>query len=288
MISYSRVRKALFGSFVLCAVVALGVPVALAQAKLEPLPLYEQCVSLQAGAAPSATLNAQLAQLKSASGKLREEAVQQLSKACQRQAVEPLLDLLKDPDLPVRLAAIETLGRLGDKDSIDPLVELASDPDWRIRLALVPALGSFKVFRAKNTVLNTIVNPNDAVVSEEPDMRVRCVGILTLNQLADVQFSRKAVQFMYHFLRSNQLNLRQLAEQTMLALKDTRNGPAELNGILKQHNDPEMRRWAALWLGNLQIERGRQALEEAAANDKAPAVKFAATEALAKLNRAAK
>jgi HEAT repeat protein len=278
----------LFRSLLLCGLIALNAVGAQGQARLEPLPIFEQCTILIDGAAPGETLKHQLAQLKGTDAKQRQAAVEQLSKSCLSQAVEPLIDLLNDPEPQTRIAAIETLGQLGAKDSIEPLVERTSDPAWQVRLALVRALSSFKTFHTKNAVLNNIANPSDVVVTDENDMRVRCVAILTLNQLSDVQFSRKAVQFLYGYLRSNQLNIRQLAEQTMVALKETRNGPAELTGILKQHNMPEMRRWAALWLGELHIERGRQALEEAAANDAAPAVKHAATEALAKLNRAGK
>jgi HEAT repeat protein len=211
-----------------------------------------------------------------------------LSGACRQQTVEPLLELLRSADVSLRLAAIETLGRLGSKEAVEPLRELTGDKDWRVRLALVPALASFKVFQAKNAVLNSIVNPLDAEITDEQDMRVRCIAILTLNQLTDVTFSRKGVQFMTVFLRSNRLPIRALAEETMYALKNTRNGTSELIGILKQHNMPEMRRWACEWLGKLGIERARPALEEAAANDANAAVKHAAAEALAQLPRAAK
>jgi HEAT repeat protein len=286
--AFGKVAAPVSRLLVLCGFLTFGGLAVPAQAKLEPQPLIEQCSALSPGASDQATLQRQVAQLKSSEAKARQAAVPQLGKTCQSQAVEPLIELLKDPDPLVRCAAIETLGHLGAKDSVEPLVELTADPDWRVRLALVRALSSFKTFGAKNAVLNSIVNANDVVISDEDDLRVRLIGILTLNQLTDVQFSRKAVQFMYSFLRSNNLQFRQLAEQTMFALKDTRNGPVELTGILKQHHMPEMRRWAAQWLGDLHIERGRQALEEAAANDAAPAVKHAATEALAKLNQAAK
>ena len=150
-------------------------------------------------------------------------------------------------------------------------------------LALIPALASFKVFNARNAVLNGIFNPGGADISDETDMRVRCVAALTLNELTDVTYSRKAVQMMKQLLNSNHLNIRALAEQTMYALKDTRNGPNELIGILRQQNVPDMRRWACEWLGNLGVERARPVLEEAAANDSNAAVKHAAAEALAKL-----
>lgn len=276
--------KAVFSAVFLAALVTGG---AFAQsAKLEPRPLLQQCEALLDAPTLSEKLKAELAQLKSGDAKARQAAVQQLGQSCQAQLVEPLIELLRAEDMNVRIAAIETLGLLGAKDAVDWMAELTGDPAWQVRLALVQSLSSFKTFKAKNTVLNGIVNPNDVVVSEDDDMRVRCIGILTLNQLRDVQFSRKGVQFMYGFLRSNRLNIRTLAEETMRALKETRNGPAELVGILKQHNMPEMRRWAAFWLGELHIERGREALTEAAANDSAPAVKHVAAEALAKLNAA--
>lgn len=255
-------------------------------ATLKPAPLYEQCAKLTEG--PSETLQRDLAALKSPDVAIRAEAIKQLSKACRQSAVEPLLDLLRSEDAPTRIAAIETLGRLGSPEAVEPLRELTGDPDWRVRLALVPALASFKAFQARNAVLNSIFNPTGVEVSDADDMRVRCVAALTLNQMTDVTFSRKSVQMMTLLLRSNHLNIRQMAEQTMYALKDTRNGVNELIGILKQHNTPEMRRWACEWLGKLGVERARPTLEEAAANDKNPAVKNAAAEALAKLQRASK
>lgn len=253
---------------------------------IKPLPFYEQCASLSDR--PSKTLKRDLAALKNPDAAARAEAVKQVSKACRQQAVEPLLDLLRSEDVSTRIAAIETLGRLGARDAVEPLRELTGDPDWRVRLALIPALASFKPFQARNAVLNSIFNPTGVDVSDEDDMRVRCIAALTLNQMTDVTFSRKSVQMMTLLLRSNHLNIRQMAEQTMYALKDTRNGVNELLGILKQHNMPEMRRWACEWLGKLGVERARPALEEAAANDMHPAVKNAAAEALAKMQRAAK
>lgn len=256
------------------------------QAKLAPLSLYKQCARLTNG--PSESLKRELSALKSADGVVRAAAVKHLSQACHQQAVEPLLDLLRSEDAPTRIAAIETLGHLGAPDSVDPLRELTGDPDWRVRLALIPALASFKAFQARNAVLNGIFNPTGVDVSDEDDMRVRCVAALTLNQMPDVTFSRKSVQLMTLLLHSNRLNIRQMAEQTMYSLKDTRNGVNELVGILKQHNMPEMRRWACEWLGKLGAERARPTLEEVAANDASPVVKNAAADALAKLQRVTK
>lgn len=279
-------RKTLLTMFVACALALLAAAGVRAQLPaIKPLPLYEQCTSLTAG--PSETLKRDLAALKNPDAAARAEAVKQISNSCRQQAVEPLLDLLRSEAVPTRLAAIETLGHLGAPDAIEPLRELTGDPDWRVRLALVPALASFNAFQARNAVLNSIFNPTDVEVSDEADMRVRCIALLTLNQMKDVTFSRKSVQMMTLLLRSNRLNIRQMAEQTMYALKDTRNGVNELIGILKQHNMPEMRRWACEWLGKLGVERARPTLEEAAANDGNAAVKNAATDALAKLQRAA-
>lgn len=280
-------RKTLFAVVVSCTWVLLLIARVSAQpVAIKPLSLYEQCASLTDG--PSETLKRDLAALKSPDAAARAAAVKQISQACRQQAVEPLLDLLRGEDVPTRIAAIETLGRLGAPDSVEPLRDLTGDSDWRVRLALVPALASFKAFQARNAVLNAIFMPTGVDVSDEDDMRVRCIALLTLNQMTDVTFSRKSVQGMTYLLNSQRPNIRQMAEQTMYALKDTRNGVNELIGILKQHFVPEMRRWACEWLGKLGIERARPTLEEAAANDKSPAVKNAATEALAKLQRAAK
>jgi HEAT repeat protein len=247
-------------------------------------PTYEQCKTLAAGT--DAAIAKSIASLKDKDAQIRAQSALQIGKSCDARAVDPLIDLLKDAEPPVRIAAVEALGRLGSPDSAEDLINTIGDPDWRVRLALVGALASFKTFRARNMVLNGIANPSEADISNPDDMRVRCAAILTCNQLADVSFSRKAVLFLYNFLQSKHEPIRELARQTMFELKNTRNGPSEFAGILKQSNDPVLRRWAAEWMGRIGLEYGRTALEEAAANDADPAVKRMAAESLKALNSA--
>jgi HEAT repeat protein len=250
---------------------------------LKPQPFYEQCQSLAAGKSGDDAVAQAIAALKGKEAKTRIQAAQQLGKSCDSRAVEPLLDLLKDEDPLVRIAATQALGKLGDTESVEPMVELVIDKDWRVRFALISTMASFKTFRARNTVLNGIANPSGVDVTDENDMRVRCAAILTVNQLKDVQYSRKAILFLYSFLESKHEHIRKLAEQTLFELKNTRNFPSEMNALLKQHANFEMRRWAAYWMGRLGLESGREALENAAANDPDARVKLAASEALKQL-----
>ncbi len=258
-------------------------------ATVNPLPLYNQCQSLTSGTSGGATDEAvahAVASAKDKDPKVRVEAAQQLSASCDKRAVEPLVELLRDRELSVRLAAIEALGKLGDADSVRELNELIDDQDWRVRMALVGALASFKTFQARNLVVNGIANPNGADIADLDDMRVRCAAILTANQLTDVIHSRKSILFLHLFLQSKREPIRLLAEQSMFALKNTRNGSSELIAILKLSTSPEVRRWAAEWIGKLGIENARDILTEASIKDPDERVKQAAAEAIKALNNA--
>lgn len=261
---------------------ATGCAAAQPSTSLKPQPFYEQCAELKTGADSDGVMR-QIAALKDKMASNRAQAAQQLSQACDQRAVEPLIDALQDEDAQVRIAAITALGKLGDTRAVQPLGELVNDKDWRVRMALISALVSFKAFIARNTVLNGIANPSGVDITDEDDMRVRATAILTVNQLKDVQYSRKAILFLYNFLNSPHAPIRQLAEQAMFELKHTRNASTELAAILKNDHNPELRRWAALWIGKLAMEANRELLQAAAANDTEPRVRQAAADALKQL-----
>ena len=256
---------------------------AYAQVKLAPLPLLTPCAQRASDAAADQAAQPFIAKLKDKDAALRVQAAAHLSKGCYQAAANPLVAALQDTAPQVRAAAVTALGQLGDRDTVEDLRMMTGDADTNVRLALIQALATFTSFSARNAVLNNIANPSDVEVVDETDARVRCVAILTLNDVSNVEYSRKGIYFVYGFLQSRHAAVRQVAEQTMLALKDTRNAPTELVAMLKTHNNPELRRWAAVWLGKLAIEPGRDALTTAAATDANPAVKDAATKALAQL-----
>ncbi len=249
-------------------------------AAIRALPFYNQCASLQT----IETATTAIAALKDKDPQKRIKAAGTLAKSCDSRAAAPLLAVTKDDEISVRVAAIEALGQLGDQEAIDPLIELIDTADWQMRMALVRTLASFQVYRSNNAVLNLLTNPGDKKITEESDLRVRCFGILMVNQLRDVRFSRKAIGFLFLFQEHQQPEFRRIAEETGLELRNTRNGYHELAGILKQHNSPDFRRKAAYWLGKFETEAARAVLEDAAANDKDPSVKAAAQNAL-KSNR---
>lgn len=245
--------------------------------------LYEQCQPLAEKPAAAATLTQAATALKNADAKKRGEAALGLAKTCDPRAADLLLGALKDDDATVRIAAVEALGQLGRPDTIDPLIEALPDPDWRVRAALGLSLGSFNVHNARNAVLNTLVIGSNGKFGEEGDMRARCLGVLVVNQMRDVRFSRKAISFLFEHIGHNDPKLRQLLEATAAELQHTRNGLHEMISILKQHNFPDFRRKAAYWLGQWGQPEARSALGEASVGDKDASVQQAAKEALAKL-----
>jgi hypothetical protein len=182
---------------------------------IKPQPIHEQCPALTAGKTADDAVTRAIAALKGKDAKTRTQAAQQLGQSCDSRAVDPLIDSLRDEDPLIRIAAVEALGKLGDPASVDHLIELIFDNDWRVRMALIGPMASFKPFKARNTVLNGIANPNGADITDENDMRVRCAAILTVNQMRDVQYSRKAILFLHFFLESKHENIRRMAEQTM-------------------------------------------------------------------------
>lgn len=247
-------------------------------------PIYEQCKSLSIGNDHDETAAA-LISLKDKDPSVRTQAALRLGKSCDSRAAEALLTSLRDEEPTVRAAAVEGVGRLGPMDSAEELIELIEDKDWRVRMALISALASFKSFRARNMVLNGIANPSGREITDVDDMRVRCSAILTCNDMHDVSYSRKAIMFLYSLLQSKSEPIRKLAEQTMYDLKNTRNAPSEFVGILQQSHTPIIRRWAAKWIGEIGLEYGRPALEQAAAQDADPEVQKIATAALLALKR---
>ncbi|MGH9838886.1 MAG: HEAT repeat domain-containing protein [Blastocatellia bacterium] len=263
------------------AAVIFAVAQSFAQSKqelsIQALPLHEQCASLQSG---NDAVPGHITALKEKEAQKRVKAAEALGKSCDARAVEPLIAAVKDQEPAVRIAVVEALGGLGDRGVIELLIDAASGEDWRVRAALVRTLASFQVHQSSNAALNVLTNPGDKTVTEEGDLRARCLGILMINQLRDVRFSRKAIGFLFSFLDSPDPALRRIAEETALELKNTRNGYHELIGILKQHNHPDFRRKAAYWLGRFNLEAARDALAEAATGDRDASVQKVAKEAL--------
>jgi HEAT repeat protein len=252
-------------------------------APIRAQPLYELCQALVDN---NNSVPAAITELKDKDSKKRIKAAETLTKACDSRAMNPLLAVIRDDsEVAVRVAAVEALGQLGDQQAIDPLIEMIESSDWRVRVAMARTLTSFQVYRSSNAVLNVLSNPGDKKVTEEGDLRARCQGILQVNQLRDVRFSRKAVGFLFLFLDHENQEFRRIARETAMELKGTRNGHHELLGILKQANFPDFRRKAAYWLGKFNIEETRPALEEAAATDRDSMVRQAAQEALAAMKK---
>lgn len=243
-------------------------------------PLYEQCVQLSTNNDRATAL---LADLKSKEASKRKAAAAQLAKTCDSRASEPLTVALKDEDATVRIAAVEALGQLGDRETIEPLIDALGDQDWRVRFALARTLAAFQVYRSNNATLNLLSNPGEQKVTDAGDLRARCQGILMVNQLRDVRFSRKGIGFLFVFLNLPDPELQRIADQAALELKNTRNGYHELIGILKQHSYPEFRLRAAYYLGKFKDEHARPALAEASIGDRDARVQAAAKAALEEL-----
>lgn len=268
----------LFVATALLAASAVGAAGAEEQAgRIVARPLFEQCAEL--GSFEERTRGPRAA-LKGADPAAKAGALSALGRSCDSQAAGLVIPFLRDPDAGVRIAAIEALGALGDRTAIEPLIEAIPDTDWRVRASLGRALCSFQVYQSNNATLNQLANPGGTEVTDEGDMRARCLAVLAINQLHDVRFSRKAIGFVLTFLNYKAENLRAIAEQTMAELKNTRNGYRELIGILKLVNYPDFRRKAAFWLGSYRIPETRDFLAELAASDRDEVVRRLAAEAL--------
>ncbi|QQS46434.1 MAG: HEAT repeat domain-containing protein [Acidobacteriota bacterium] len=202
---------------------------------------------------------------------------------CEPSAGGVAFEDLRNSDPLKRLKAVEAVYRACDDRAIDALIDAIADPDWRVRAAVGRALCSFQISRAGNAALNTLVNPSDHRITDPDDLRARCLTILAINQLRDVRYSRKAIGFLFSFLDLKDEKLRRIAEETAEQLKYTRNGYHELVAIVRQHNYPDFRRKAAIWLGT--FPEAVDVLAEVAAGDRDESVRRAAGEALERMKR---
>jgi HEAT repeat protein len=248
-------------------------------------PLLQPCEELKEGEdAALAKITKDIATA-DAAGKIRLTA--ELGKSCHKKSSEPLQTLLQDKDPLVRIATIEALAQLGDADTIDAMIELTKDPDWRVRYAVGPALCAFQKQKSSYAALNYLGVFGSTYPLDENDARARCNAFLAIQQLRDVGFSRKTLFFLFGLQNHQDEKVKAVARETLLALKDTRNGTRELIGLLKQSHNPNQRRDCAYWLGQHKAEIGRDILMEAAANDPEEIVRKAAAEALKLLGPAA-
>jgi HEAT repeat protein len=268
--------------FAVALLALAGGAFAAAPARAQAVPLAAQCDAL--GENQSEGVNHALAALGGKDLSARVAAAQELGAACEKRAVAPLVSLLGDEDPLVRVAAVESLGRLGDRSAIDPLIELTGDGDWRVRLALARALCAFQQPRASYAALNFILGKGEP--QDADDMRPRAAAAVAVHQLRDASYSRKALIILLSFAEKPSEPVRRVARETLYALKETRNGSIEFVGLLKQSRNPYHRRDAAYWIGELRLERGRDALGEVAANDPDAEVRKVAAAALAKLGKA--
>lgn len=241
-------------------------------------PLMQQCEELKEGEDASVAKAAKELTTADAAGKIRLAG--ELSKTCHKKSSEPLQLLLQDKDPLVRIAAVDALGQLGDVDSIDALIEVVKDPDWRVRHASGPALCAFQKQKSSYAALNYLGVTGSQYPLNEEDARARCAAFLAIQQLRDVGFSRKTLYFLFGLQDHQDEKVKAVARETLMALKDTRNGTRELIALLKQAANPHYRRNSAYWLGQIKAEIGRDILTEVAANDTDESVKKTAAEAL--------
>lgn len=257
-------------------------------ARVYPMPLYEQCRAWSESAAADDELARNILRLKDTEQGRRIEAAAALARTCDKRTTEPLIRLLMDGDPAVRIAGVEALGRIGDPASIYDLSTLISDPDWQVRRALIKSLASFTDTTARNWVLNGIAHHNGATFKDVNEVIVRCIAILTLNELKNTAFSRKGIMFLEHFDKSESPEIRKVVEETMFALRQTHNGPPEIVGIIKTTTSPEIRCWMIDWTGRIGLERARDTLNEILAGEKNQSVRDAASRALKALDAAKK
>ncbi len=248
------------------------------QYAIKARPLIQQCEELKDGEDAAVAKATQDLRVADAAGKIRLAG--ELGKSCHKKSADPLQLLLQDKDPLVRIAAVEALAQLGDEATIEPLIELTKDPDWRVRFAVGPALCAFQKQTSSYAALNYLGVTGSTFPLNEEDARARCTAFLALEQMHNVSFSRKPLFYLFSLQDHQDEKVRQVARETMLAFKDTRNGTRELIALLKQAINPIQRRHCAYWLGQQKAEIGRHILTEVAANDADETVKKAAAEAL--------
>jgi HEAT repeat protein len=215
----------------------------------------------------------------------REEILRRLGDSCDARAVAVMISGLQEESPKIRLASIKGLGRLGGPESAEALIELLSDPDPQTQLALIPAMLAFSIPRIRGLVLNQIARGNPQETTTPEKAQVTGVAMLTFTDMLDTSYNGKAILFQYDLERSGVPAIQPTVASTLRGLKTTRNGVRELIGILKKHNTPFVRTWAATWLGKLRAGEAKEALQNAVINDKNSEVKAAAEAALRELDR---
>lgn len=256
-----------------------------AQPVIAPMPIPKQCETLTTGS-PEDALASSLASLALPQSEAKtEEILQQLAGSCDTRAVAAMIARLGASSLSTRVAAIGGLGRLGGRESAEALIELLSDPTPQIRLALIPAMVAFPEPKLRISVLNRIARGNPQEIRTPEKAYLTGVAMLTLNQLIDTSFNRKAILFQFELEQEGIPAIQPTVMSSMGGLTKTRNGVRELIGILKKHNSALIRKWAATWLGKLRAEEAREALQNSAVNDQNSTVKDAAAAALQELDR---
>ena len=242
-------------------------------------PLIEPCEELKDADDAAVTKIIKDITTADAAGKIR--LAEELGKSCNKKSTEPLIALTEDKDPLVRIAAVEALAHLGgDEDTIDALIKVVKDPDWRVRASVGPALCAFQKHKSSYAALNYLGVASSEYPLNEEDARARCLTFLAINQMRDVSFSRKTLYFLFGLQDNKDEAVRKVARETLLALKNSRNGTRELIALLKQALNPGYRRNCAYWLGQQKAEIGRDILTQAAASDTDENVKKTAAEAL--------
>lgn len=252
--------------------------------EITPIDLLQPCSAPEAGAQSGSQVAALLNRLKTDNPpeEVLIEQVASLGRSCDSSALDPLLDLLSNPSIRVRLAAIEALGRLNDPAAVMSLAVLVSSESDQVRLAIARTLLSINKGNARSVALNSIASPGNALKGEE-DMRLRARVVLTLNDLTNNAFNRKAILFLHVYLNSTDAMVVRIAEETLRQLPATRNGSREMLGIIRNSSSPLIRAWMCSWIGRLKIVEGREVLAQTAEKDSNEKVRAAAAEALTML-----
>lgn len=248
---------------------------------LKAKPIAPQCEALSEG--DNAAVSKASKELATADATTKIRLLSELGKSCHKKAAEAISLTLQDKDPLVRQAAVEALGQLGDADSVESLLDVLTDPDWRVRFSLGVALVAFQKSNTSAKALNGLALSASEAPMTEGDLRARLHTAIQINQLRDASFARKPFGYIFALTENENERFRALGVETMQALKETKHAQYELIGILKQNLNPNFRRKAAYWLGQLKIEKGRWQLKEAAEEDADESVRKAAAEALKSL-----
>jgi HEAT repeat protein len=228
--------------------------------------------------------------------RVRYQAVQVIAaRKLQELAPDTRALLTDDKSIPVRIAAAEALAGIQDEASVPLLTRLVDHPEADLACAAVSALGAFQAAKARAGLLNALKRDNERVRLAALDaIRINAHDfMIDLHKVAhgeDGRLARVAVRAIAE--HANDESIDALVELTAndkrrsdviaaLAHADETHVPRIARGL--QHRDANVRRAVVESLARMRRAAASRSLS-VALHDADPAVRFAADQALRRLD----